>query len=217
MTDGSIATPKQERSRLSFERVLDASLQLLEERGFEAFTVVDVSERSKMSVGAIYSRFGNKESLLRAVHVYAMEQMAREQEEVVRAEAPRDLREAVSDSVGLISAIFNGHQVLLRELMHLGAVDEVVSARGSASSVELAGQFKGPILGFADQITHPDPEKAVDVAFRMAFCTFARQVMNGPTYESDYPISWADLEHELGLACTAYLQSSPAQGTRGRA
>ena len=53
--------------------MLDASIQLLEEKGFDAFTVQDVSQRADVSVGAIYARFGNKESLLRAVHGRAMD------------------------------------------------------------------------------------------------------------------------------------------------
>ena len=56
-------------------------------------------------------------------------------------------------------------------------------SRGAAParSIELARQFKATVLLHRDQIAHPDPDKAVDVAFRMAYCTFARQVMYGPS------------------------------------
>src|SRR6185436_4347782 len=75
MTDVSIRPPKQKRSQESLERVLEASVRLLEENGFDAFTIQDVSQRADVSVGAIYARFGNKESLLRAVHRHAMESL----------------------------------------------------------------------------------------------------------------------------------------------
>src|SRR5580765_3400878 len=73
MADAAVRPPKQKRSQESLERVLEASIALLEEKGFDAFTIQDVSQRAEVSVGAIYARFGNKESLLRAVHKHAME------------------------------------------------------------------------------------------------------------------------------------------------
>ena len=85
--------------------------------------------------------------------------------------------------------------------MHLGAVDDEIARRGSDGSIDLARQFEETVLHHRDKITHPDLEKAVDVAFRMTYCTFARQVMYGPTFESDREISWDDLVEEVGTAC----------------
>jgi hypothetical protein len=44
----------------------------------------------------------------------------------------------------------------------------------------------------------------------MAYCTFARQVMYGPTFESERPIKWNDLVEEVRSACAAYLLQEPA-------
>ena len=82
--------------------------------------------------------------------------------------------------------------------MHLGAVDDEIARRGSASSVELARRFEAIVLAHRDEVAHPDPETAVDVAFRMAYCTFARQVMYGPEFESERTIAWDDLVAEVG-------------------
>src|SRR6476619_367331 len=82
MTDTSVRPPKQKRSQESLERVLAASMELLAEEGFDAFTIQDVSRRADVSVGAIYARFGNKESLLRAVHRHAMQSLRPEHEAV---------------------------------------------------------------------------------------------------------------------------------------
>jgi len=199
--------PKQQRSRLSAQRVLDASLELLEEHGFDAFTVVDVSKRAGVSVGAIYARFGNKESMLRAVHAHGMERMLEQHTAVARAAEAEtgDLRETVLDAVAMVAAVFQGNEGLLRAFMRLGAVDEVVSERGSTSSKDLARRFKEKLLAHRAELAHPHPEIAVDVAYRMAYCTFARRVMDGPAYESDLVVSWGDLVAEVGAACTAYL------------
>jgi AcrR family transcriptional regulator len=211
MTDVTVRPPKQKRSQASLERVLDASMKLLEEKGFDAFTIQDVSQRADVSVGAIYARFGSKESLLREVHRHAMESLRPQHEAVGAVEGPTGTtREVVAQAVRMVAEIFRGSEQLLRAFMHLGAVDDEISRRGSENSTDLARQFRATVLARRDEITHPDPETAVDVAFRMAYCTFARQVMYGPTFESDRPIPWNDLVDEVGNACAAYLLGAPA-------
>jgi len=211
--------PKQRRSRLSAERVLNSSLELLEEHGFDAFTVAEVSKRAGISVGAIYARFGSKESLLRAVHGRAMEVIALEHAALQAANgpAPRHLPESVVEAVGMVAGVFSRNRDLLRAFMHLGAVDEVISRRGSASSRELARRFKAIVLVHRDEVVHRDPDTAVDVAFRMTYCTFARQVMYGPEFESEPPVAWDELVAEVAAACVAYLLRPAGADVRGRA
>ena len=136
MTEASVRPPKQRRSQQSLERVIEASKGLLEEKGFEGFTIQDVSQRADVSVGAIYARFGNKESLLRAVHQAAMESLRPEHEAVaaVDAKPAKPAREVISDAVQTVAGIFRGNEKLLRALMHLGTVDTGISRRGSESS-----------------------------------------------------------------------------------
>jgi AcrR family transcriptional regulator len=216
--EASVRTPKQKRSRESLERVLDASTTLLEEKGFDAFTIQDVSQRADVSIGAIYARFGSKESLLRAVHRHAMDSIQPEHEAVAGADGrpDRQIREVIVGAVRMVAAIFRGNEKLLRAFMHLGAVDDEIARRGSESSRDLARQFASTVLAHRDAITHPDPDSAVDVAFRMAYCTFARQVMYGPAFESDRPIGWDQLVDEVGTACSAYLVQEPAPARRRR-
>jgi AcrR family transcriptional regulator len=213
MTDTAVRPPKQKRSQESLERVLDASTKLLEENGFEAFTVQEVSQRADVSVGAIYARFGNKENLLRAVHAHAMEAIGSEHESVAALDGQPagTVSEAIAGAVRTVAGIFRGNEQLLSAFMHVGAVDDEIAKRGSQASIDLARRFAVTVLIHKDEISHPDPEKAVDVAYRMAYCTFARQVMYGPTFESDRPISWADLVEEVGAACAAYLLAKPSR------
>jgi AcrR family transcriptional regulator len=217
VTDASVRPPKQKRSQESLVRVIEASTRLLEERGFEAFTVQEVSQRADVSVGAIYARFGSKENLLRAVHRHSMEAL-REANEAVSAldgGPTQSAREAIVAAVRTVAGIFRGNEPLLRAFMHLGAVDEEISRRGSEVSTDLASRFEATILGHGDEIAHPKAQTAVDVAFRMAYCTFARQVMYGPTFESDRPIGWDELADEIGNACAAYLlEERPAARKR---
>jgi len=58
----------QERGRNSLERLLAAAEQTLESAGLEAATVPAIAVRASMSVGNVYKRFPDKDSLFRAVY-----------------------------------------------------------------------------------------------------------------------------------------------------
>jgi AcrR family transcriptional regulator len=58
----------QERGRRTTERLLNAAEQTLEFTGLEGTTVPAIARRAGMSVGNVYKRFPDKDSLLRAVY-----------------------------------------------------------------------------------------------------------------------------------------------------
>jgi hypothetical protein len=70
--------PKQARSRKSFERVLEVATELLEKHGFNGFSIVDVSRRSKISIGSIYGRVAGKDDLVRSVQERVLNNADRE-------------------------------------------------------------------------------------------------------------------------------------------
>lgn len=203
-TAPTVRPPKQKRSRESYERVLDAAHGLLEENGFEGFTVQEVAARANVSVGAIYERFGNKETLLRTVHARLMDTLA-EFDSGIEIVEPAGAREVIDALVRRVAATMGAHRAILRAYMHLGALDEVISTRGSLESVELSRRFKEALRPHASEFSHSDPDIALDVAFRITYSTLARQVMYGPLFESEIDLAWDDLTAELATVCTAYL------------
>jgi AcrR family transcriptional regulator len=58
----------QERGRSSLERLLAATEQILESAGLEGATVPAIAARASMSVGNVYKRFPDKDSLISAVY-----------------------------------------------------------------------------------------------------------------------------------------------------
>lgn len=57
--------PRQDRSRRTLRRILEAGLYLLEHEGPEALTITEITKRSRTSVGSFYARFNGKNGLLR--------------------------------------------------------------------------------------------------------------------------------------------------------
>ena len=207
----SVQPPQQERSRASFERVLQAATSLLEEEGYDGFTLAEVSKRAGVSIGSIYARVKSKDDLFYVIQDRYM----------TRTEDRPLLRDpeawSALSSHGLIVAvvhelgeIFKQNERLLRVFMHRGIVDPVVATRSSASVSQFHDAVEAILLARSSSITHDDPALAVDVAFRMAWGTLARQIMYGPTFESHRVIAWKTLVDELGRACAAYLLGGAA-------
>ena len=68
--------PQQARSQQTLDRLLDAAEALIEERGFEEISVAEITRKARSSVGAFYSRFKDKQGLLRYVQQRFSEQAA---------------------------------------------------------------------------------------------------------------------------------------------
>jgi AcrR family transcriptional regulator len=207
-----VRPPQQQRSRASFERVLVAATGLLDEEGYQGFTLAEVSRRAHVSIGSIYARVSSKDALFYAIHERVMTLIAEENAEFSDPSRWERLssRKLVIEAVRELAEPFRAHAAILRVIMHRGAVDEVVSRRDSASASALAERFKALVLSRRREVTHPDPELAADVAYRMAYSTVARQVMYGPTFESQRRVEWDDLIHEVGVACATYLLAGPS-------
>ena len=56
--------PKQMRSKLMFDSILEASTRVLEEVSFKNFTTNRVAEAAGISIGSLYQYFPNKQSIL---------------------------------------------------------------------------------------------------------------------------------------------------------
>lgn len=214
-----IHPPQQRRSRASFERVLEASARLLEENGYEGFTLAEVSRSSGVSIGSIYARVQGKDDLFHAIQERELSRIAAEwhprfaDAERWQAMTTPELIPAVVRELG---EHFRANAGLLRVVMHRGIVDERVAARSSACAAEFAELVERPLLTRRHDIAHADPELATDVAFRLAWSTFARRIMYGPTFESRRLIDWDTLIDEVGSACTAYLLGPRAPGAQAR-
>ena len=61
-------------ARRRSKRILDAAEEVISERGFDNATVSEIVRRGKSSVGAMYARFNDKDSLLACLHERFCEQ-----------------------------------------------------------------------------------------------------------------------------------------------
>lgn len=55
--------PRQRRSKVTYDAILEATTQLLIERGYAATTTNHIAERAGISIGSLYQYFPNKEAI----------------------------------------------------------------------------------------------------------------------------------------------------------
>ena len=67
--------PKQMRSKLMFDSILEASTRVLEEVSFKKFTTNRVAEAAGISIGSLYQYFPNKQSILIELERIAIDKM----------------------------------------------------------------------------------------------------------------------------------------------
>jgi AcrR family transcriptional regulator len=203
----SIRPPQQKRSQESFARVLEAGINVLETDGYEGFTLAEVSRRAGVSIGSIYARAPSKEALILAIYDQEMAKVSAANERLRETARLEDLkgRELIIALVELMARSTLEHADILRVFMYRALVDEEIWKRGSDRSTMLSRAFEEALLDHKDELNHPDPELAIDVAFRMVYNTLVRRVTHGNTFESQRPLSDEDLIRELGEAAADYL------------
>ncbi len=204
--DPLVRPPQQRRSQESFERVLQAGLQVLQEQGFDGFTLQEVSRRAGVSIGSMYARVPSREALIMTIYERAMAWT--EEQDQIEADAARDdlsPRERIELLVTDAANTMLAHADILRVFMRQAPINPDIWQRGAEKSQATAKAFERAILEHREHLDHPEPELAVDVAYRMMYCTIARRITHGPRFESSRPVSDKKLVHEIARAIADYL------------
>jgi AcrR family transcriptional regulator len=112
--------PSQERSRRTYETVLQAAARILVREGIQAFSTNRLAEVSGLGVGSIYQYFRNKEAILETLALRHLEDIR----DVVRGAAATGL--AAGEMLDtLVDATLRAH---LREPALHRAISEIPSA-----------------------------------------------------------------------------------------
>jgi AcrR family transcriptional regulator len=203
-----IIPPQQERSTRFLMRVLEAAERILRRDGADGLTMPAVALEAGVSVGGIYRRFQTKQDLLRAIK----DRHLSRSEQVMATAMEGDLR-----SLGEVVRVFvttlirdsgPGSESLFGLIMESQGDDSVMHARGQTCVERQRQSFARAVAPFRHEITHPDPDLAIDMAFLIAISVFTRRVKKRG--QAGPPASWSDLRRELARAMTAYLQAPAA-------
>ena len=199
-------TPKQTRSIASTARMLDAAEALFAKGGADAVTVDAIVRQAKTSVGAFYARFADRAGLLAAMHERFLERMAAETRAAVsKAVRQADLARAVTAFVKHALPAARKHRESILFFVVTSATESPLRQQGLAANPGFAGAFAAALMPCRSEIAHPQPELAIDVAFRIFFAVFIQRALFTPAEATGKPLPDASLANEIANCLVAYL------------
>lgn len=203
--------PKQGRSRLSFERIIEGTIDLLRERAYDQITLADICERSEVSTGSLYGRVAGKDELLRVVQVRFLERLAEQfTDEAARIEhEATGLAQVVPAVVQSLGNLLRENASVLRSFMLRGPTDAAINTAGKKSADENHAKFIRLLKACGKEIRHPQPDRAIDSGLLLVYATQARFLgldsFGGKGEDAD----WHDLLDDLSDMMLAFLLFTP--------
>lgn len=165
-----VRPPRQSRSQETLDRLLDAAEGVLAEKGFDQATVAEIAARAQSSVGAFYTRFHDKESLLRLLHDRFCD------EALATADAALDpqrwggasIAEILHSLVPFLVQTYDERRGLMRAFIVRSGHDDDFLQSGARLGLHIAERLEHLLLARCHEINHPDPRLAVRFGLRMA-------------------------------------------------
>lgn len=148
--------PKQARSKRTLERIVRASLDILDEEGPDGLTVQAIVARAGSSVGSFYARFSGKDELLEYLGERVWREAAERWDEALSAQdwAGLEFQELAEGAVRLLGEVGRSRASYLRALE--GAPRTRDDAY-DAFRAHILHDIEVLLLQHADAMEHPDP------------------------------------------------------------
>jgi AcrR family transcriptional regulator len=202
----AVRQPRQRRTREQWDRILDAGVQLLEDGGYEAFTIAALCERAGVPPRALYARADSKDALFSAVYEHGMRRVR--QSEQLFSDADRwtlaDHGQRIQRGVESLVAIFLENEAFLRSVVLISSAHPEVLRRGEAYRTALGERFVEVVAQPAGGGgTSPRSREAHRFCFSMVFAAMVIRTAYGPGFgpsgDSD------DLVRELVTMAQRYV------------
>jgi AcrR family transcriptional regulator len=204
----SVAEPKQARSEATLHRLLDAAEALIQEKGHADVSIPDIVVRAHSSVGGFYARFHDKDELLRALE----ERFLAEMRDVLGAlAAPErwrdaDIPEIARAGVTTLLEVFRERRALLVAFAARAAdgqgpeLQEILGFRR-----EVSARFVELLHARREELAHPDPDLAVDLAVQLVFGLMQQMIVFGEVRVGDRCLGDDELAEELVRSVLGYI------------
>jgi AcrR family transcriptional regulator len=199
--------PRQQRSRKTLDRILDAAEALVSEKGFEDTPVAEIVRRAGSSVGAFYTRFEDKDALLSALYERYYEQA------IATADITLDparwegasIREILDSVIRFLVEIYREQAGLIRAFVLRHYTSPEFRQKRERLSRDVNERLSALLLERRDEIRHPDPELAAVFGLTLVFNALDGAILFGQTHSDVLPLSDDALAAELARAYGNYL------------
>ncbi len=182
----------QRRSQETVERLLAAAEDALREDGIDGATLRAIADRAGVSLGIVYRRFADKDSVLRAVYARFFERSrALNAANLLHARAWSGLPPAAIATRLFTSMIagYHANRHLLRALVLYARThdDPEFRARAEAVNADALALIVGLFEPRFAEIDHPEPRKAVRFAILAASALLQDCILFSEKGRSPFP------------------------------
>jgi AcrR family transcriptional regulator len=205
-----VKPPMQQRSQETLERLLTAAEEIILESGVEAASVAAVTKRARSSVGSFYTRFPDRESLLRAVCLRFGQEARATMDAVISPERwqGHSLAHVLESCIGFLFRVVQERRALLVSLLAGTSRDLELSQLMSGLVQHLATRLHALLLARDEVRQHAQPELTAQMIAGMLLASAQGRAL---MHLQDPPrVSDAELTRELGQMCLAYLGAGKA-------
>ncbi len=200
----SISSPTQARSKKALERFLNVAAELLADNRFEDTGIAQIAQLAESSVGTFYRLLGDKDVLLYAVHERFVEQ-GRSAIDGLVAELSHDTRPLAAQIETFIQgmiALFEGREGLLRALIRRSSADLQFRQRFHQLNAYIGQTFCALVLTRQEELRHPQPQQAADLAAHMLLASLNYLTMVGTLGQTPREV----IPEELSRLICKYLE-----------
>ena len=208
--------PQQSRSLKTQERITDAAVKLFAERGYDGASVSDIVARARCSVGAFYARFKDKESLFLHIHERQCDQLIQRIDflcDLFRSENA-SLEVMVRQSVRALFLFAGQRRSLTRVFIQRSGTDRAFHVRYAQTWGEVRDRLQPSMLLRRNEISHPDPERAINFTLQLMHSGWANDVLHHRVKDITGQETGEALIEDLTEACMSYLGLTSPKGRR---
>ena len=211
--------PQQNRSRATAQRLLSATIRLIDEAGLEAATVPKIAAIAKVAPASVYRRYADKEALIRAAFLNALEQSNQGNRRLLKSTLLKQTLEGTAlQLMKVLHAQYCQHPLLLRALIHfLDTTDdhEFVCKAGAIMQAN-AQEVIDVLLRHRDEISHLNPENALRFALFSSMSSIETYALDpNSLWHGHSEFSQDKLLRHLAHSFVAYLKYADKKGVKG--
>ena len=204
-------SPQQQRSQETLRKLLDATEAILSEGSPESFSLRQVLKRSGVSNGAFYARFDNKEALIKACWMSLVESVDENIDANFADLLDRPLAEKVDALLRWQVERYYRYRGVFTAYLNLLRTTQLKPTRVNLRRyAELGRKTTDFLMASVDEIQHPEPERAIDIAVYVTYAA-ARELIffpKGP-HASSMKMSKDELVKQLSHVFLATLCYPP--------
>ena len=210
--------PKQARSEETLRRLLSAAEELITEKGHRAVSIPEIARRADSSVGGFYARFRDKNELLRALeerHFLELNERVERLADPVRW-AGADTADIVEAGVAELVAITRERRPIIAAFLANALEDPVLLEGGLRFRRSVEERLSALFLTRRDEMSHPDPALAIELAIQTAFAIMQQHVLIEETRAQGRALSDDELRRELTTLVLRYVGIEPRRRPAAR-